>query len=111
MSINKLVLEGRLVQDPELRTTKGKTFASFDIAVQEGKNSASFFSCTCFDGWAESLAENAKKGDALIVVGRLQQDRWRDPETNENRSRIKVVAEQVKELRAPNGKSHRRRRR
>lgn len=99
MSVNKLFVEGRLVADPELKELSGTTIATFDVAVQEGKNDANFFPVVCFNGWAHALVQNAKKGDPVFIVGHLRQERWKDKESGENRSRVKIVAEQVKELR------------
>lgn len=77
--INNAVLVGRLTRDPELRfTSNGSAVASFNLAVnrnfinQDGERKADFVNCVIWRKPAETLANYAKKGTLIGVVGRIQ---------------------------------------
>ena len=77
--MNKIVLLGRLVKDPECRYTQtGKCVASFTLAVnrpvksEDGKNEADFINCVLWGKTAEVVANHVHKGQRLLVEGRLQ---------------------------------------
>lgn len=77
--INNAVLVGRLTRDPELRfTSNGSAVASFNLAVnrnfinQDGEREADFVNCVIWRKPAETLANYAKKGTLIGVVGRIQ---------------------------------------
>lgn len=77
--INNVVLVGRLTRDPELKfTSNGQAVATFNIAVnrnftnQSGEREADFVNCVIWRKPAETLANYAKKGTLLGVVGRIQ---------------------------------------
>lgn len=77
--INQVVLVGRLTRDPELRfTSNGTATATFNLAVnrnftnQSGEREADFVNCVIWRKPAETLANYAKKGTLLGVVGRIQ---------------------------------------
>lgn len=96
--MNLVCLIGRLGKDPELRVTQGGTsVAKFSLAVDrrdEAKNT-DWFDVTCFGKVAESTGQYMKKGCMVGVTGRLQQDRWPDKQTGQNRSKVAVIATQV----------------
>lgn len=77
--LNKIMLLGRLVADPELRyTATGKAVAQFTLAVdrpfanQEGKKEADFIPVILWGKTAEAAANYSFKGQRLLVEGRLQ---------------------------------------
>ena len=77
--INNVVLVGRLTRDPELRfTSNGLAVASFNLAVNRnftnasGEREADFVNCVIWRKPAEALANYAKKGTLIGVVGRIQ---------------------------------------
>jgi single-strand DNA-binding protein len=107
VSFNSTVLAGHLARDPELRyTPQGKAVSDFTIAVNrrftrssgEKVEEVAFVDVTVWDRMAENCAEYLKKGRAVLVQGRLVQDRWQDESTGQKRSKIKVVAERVQFL-------------
>jgi single-strand DNA-binding protein len=87
---------GRLTRDAELKKIGEKNVISFSIAVNEFKDEVSFFD---IEHWTTfyKIAEYLKKGTQVAVLGRLKQDRWQDKDGN-NRSKIKIVAEQLQLL-------------
>lgn len=79
MSINRVVLVGRLTRDPELRyTPNGVAVANFNIAVNRpytddnGERAADFINCVVWRKPAENLASYMKKGNLIAVEGRIQ---------------------------------------
>ena len=77
--LNKILLLGRLVADPELRyTAAGKAVAQFTLAVdrpfagQDGKKEADFIPVILWGKTAEAAANYSFKGQRLLVEGRLQ---------------------------------------
>lgn len=76
--MNKIVLLGRMVRDPEIRYTQsGKVVASFTLAVnrpfqKDGVQEADFINCVLWGKQAETVGNNVTKGQRLLVSGRLQ---------------------------------------
>lgn len=99
MSVNCVVLSGRLGKDPELRSTPGgKSVVCFSLAVDDGwgdKKKTSWFYVEAWDKTAEAIARMVSAGKRVAVVGSLQEDTWADSKTGEKRSRLKVIARNV----------------
>jgi len=79
VSLNRVVLVGRLTRDPELRyTPNGIAVANFNIAVnrpfkdQNGENQADFINGVVWRKQAENLANYMKKGNQIGIDGRIQ---------------------------------------
>ena len=76
--MNKVVLVGRLVRDPELRTTgTGRSVCSFSLAVdrrfkQDGQPTADFFNIVAWGKQAELISQYLGKGRQIALSGRLQ---------------------------------------
>lgn len=89
MSLNQVVLIGRLTKDPELRyTPSGVAVAQFNLAVdrpfpnQAGEKEADFIPIVVWKTIAENVANYVKKGHQVAVTGRIQ---VRNYENNEGR--------------------------
>lgn len=79
MSINNVVLVGRMTKDAELRyTPQNQAVATFSLAVNRnfknnnGERDADFINCVIWRQQAENLANWAKKGALVGIVGRIQ---------------------------------------
>lgn len=77
--LNRVVLIGRLANDPELRyTTSGVATTSFRLAVdrpftnQAGEREADFIPIVTWRKTAEACAHNLNKGRLVAVDGRMQ---------------------------------------
>ena len=79
--MNKVVLCGRLVRDPDVRYVnqgdKMLAIARYTLAVDRRKRiengqNADFINCVCFDRYAEFCERYLKKGTKVIVSGHLQ---------------------------------------
>lgn len=107
MSLNRVVLVGRLTRDPEMRTTTtGKQVTDFSIAVDkrikptDGSPTADFFRVSAWGQTAEFVANYLTKGRLVAVDGRLQSRKYTDKDGN-NREVVEVVADNVQGLDRP----------
>ena len=100
MSINVVVIEGRLVRDPEVRKTpSGVVVADFTVAVDRRYKSgeerqADFIRVTAWRGTAEFVQKYFSKGDGIHVFGRLRTETFKDKDGN-NRTAVGIQAEEV----------------
>ncbi|MFZ1258021.1 MAG: single-stranded DNA-binding protein [Candidatus Saccharimonas sp.] len=92
---NKVILMGNLTRDVELRTTpSGQTVANFSLAVsrswkgQDGQTQeqTSFINCVAWGKAGEIIAQYVKKGDPLLVSGRLDQRSYDDKDGNKRQA-------------------------
>ncbi|MHC4840570.1 MAG: single-stranded DNA-binding protein [Planctomycetota bacterium] len=94
-SFNKVIVMGNLTRDPEVRTIpSGQSVCDITLAVNEkfkDKENVTFVDITVWGKQAETLARWKKKGEPLLVEGRLQMDKWQDKQSGQNRSKLKVV--------------------
>lgn len=99
--INVVVIMGRLVADPELKTTSaGTNVCTFRIAcdrsfVQQGQQrQADFIDVVAWRHNADFLCKHFAKGQLVAVQGRLQTQQYQDRNGN-NRTAVEVVAESL----------------
>jgi single-strand DNA-binding protein len=104
MSLNRVVLVGRLTRDPELRTSQsGKEIANFSIAVDGFRkdDDSSFFNVVAFGSTASFIGKYLGKGRLIAVDGRLQQRKYTTKD-GQARDVVEVLADNVQGLdRAP----------
>ena len=77
--MNKFIGMGRLVRDPDLRTSQtGTTVASFTLAIdrrfkdKNGEKKADFIQFVAFKGTADFIGKYTTKGTKLVVCGAIQ---------------------------------------
>ena len=88
--MNVVMLMGRMTRDPELKyTSGGKAFANFTLAVQKTKDEAEFIDCTVWEKTAETIAEYFRKGNKILVQGRLNVSSYE--QNGEKRRMTRVV--------------------
>src|SRR5829696_5985726 len=101
VSFNRVVLAGNLTRDPELRfTQEGVPVANFSIAlnrVRSKSEAVDFFNVSCWRELGERVVNYKKKGDPIVVEGRLQYRSWQTPDGTK-RSAVDVVANNVQFL-------------
>ena len=106
-SLNKVMLIGNLVRDPEMRVTpKGTPICQFSLAINrqfkmesgESREEVIYVDVEAWGKQGETIAKYCTKGKPLYVEGRLKLDSWEDKNTKEKRSRMKVVLEQFQFL-------------
>jgi len=108
VSFNRVVLAGNLTRDPELRFTQsGVPVANFGLAVNRvrSKNEeVDFFDVTCWRELGETVTNYKKKGDPILVEGRLQYRTW-EASDGSKRTKVDIVADNVQFLGSGAGKS------
>lgn len=99
--LNKIVIQGRLTKDPELRRTQsGTAVASATVAVdrdfknQDGNRDTDFIPIVAWKGTGEMLAKYFSKGRMIVVEGRLRLRDWTDNDGNKRRT-AEIVANSV----------------
>lgn len=79
--MNKIILSGRLAQDPEQRKTQsGTEMATFNLAVnrKRDRNTTDFFHCFCMGQAAKYLLQYGVKGMSLELTGECQLGNYTD---------------------------------
>ena len=104
---NKVVLVGRLCNDPELRyTPSGVAVANFRLAVDrrftnpQGERETDFIDIVAWRQDAEFSANYLGKGRLVLIEGRIQVRDWETKE-GQRRRNVEVVADQVRGLDRP----------
>ena len=100
-SINKVILIGNLVADPELKKTQsGISVTSFRIAVsrkftKDGETpKADFIDIIAWRSTAEFITQYFTKGMPILVCGSIQTRTWTD-QNDQKRYAVEVVADEV----------------
>lgn len=112
-----ITLEGRAVNDPELRfTAQGKAVANFRVAASESKKDAAgnwedgdklFVNVAVWDQAGEAIAEHVGKGDKVVVTGRLFEREYETRDGGKGRSLEVKFATVAKVVEAPRGERSR----
>ena len=97
--LNRVILMGRLVSDPELKTTDtGISVTSFRIAVERSyvkqgeERKADFIDIVCWRNTAEFVCKHFNKGSLIGIDGKLQ-SRTYQAKDGTNRYAVEVVAD------------------
>jgi single-strand DNA-binding protein len=102
--LNEVKITGRLTDEVNYTRFEGEkngSVAEFTIAhnrrwkPKEGEDwreSTSFFRVKAYNGLAEKVKEKFRKGDFVLIEGRLQEESWENEE-GQKRSLIKIIAE------------------
>ena len=105
MSLNRVVLVGRLVADPEMKyTPQGVPVTQMRIAVnrvtknEQGEYESDFFNVTAWRRTAEFAANYLKKGRLISVDGRLKTRSWVDQATQQKRNAVEIEADNIEGL-------------
>jgi single-strand DNA-binding protein len=101
VSFNRVILAGNLTRDPELRfTNDGVPVCSFGLAVNRVRSRSEevdFFDISAWRELGETIANYKKKGDPILLEGRLQYRTW-EAQDGSKRSKVDVVADNVQFL-------------
>lgn len=99
--VNRVLLMGRLVKDPELRKTNSDvSFSTFTLAVDnrmreaDGTRGTIFIDCRVYREQAESLVKNTRKGSRIAVDGSLNQRNFERKDGTKGKS-IEVIVDSV----------------
>ena len=104
MNLNKVILIGRLVADPETRTTPaGQQVCSFALATNRNWTDASgqkqakteFHNIVLWRKLAEIASQYLKKGSLAMIEGSLQTRSWQDANTNQKKYKTEIIAQSL----------------
>lgn len=107
MSVNKVILVGRLGRDPETRyTSGGQAVANFTLATDESYKDRSgerqkrteWHRIVLWGKLAEIAQQYLKKGMLVYVEGRLQTRQWEDKRDGQKRQTTEIVANVMRML-------------
>lgn len=94
---NKMILQGRLTADPELKTTtSGVSVCEFTVAWSEKYKEIEtkcFLRCKAWRGTADFLCKYFVKGQEIIVDGKMQTEEWE--KDGEKKSRTILSVDQI----------------
>jgi single-strand DNA-binding protein len=102
--INTLTITGRFCYDHELKGLPGgQTVLKNNLAIgadyiNEGQKTERTFYVD-IEAWgklAEVTAQYAKKGSWVVINGSIKQDQWTDKDTGSKRSKVYVLARDIK---------------
>lgn len=99
LSLNKVILGGRLTAEPELKTTpSGISVVSFSIAVNRkpkpGKETETdFFNVTAWRATADFVSRYFHKGSSICIVGQLQNSSWE--KDGQKHYKTEIIADEV----------------
>ena len=100
--MNIVVLKGNLTRDPEVRfTPAGNAKCTFGIAVNESwrdkdgnlKETTTFLDCQCWGKSGEVIGERLRKGNPILIEGKIRQEEWDDKKTGEKKRATRIVVE------------------
>jgi single-strand DNA-binding protein len=104
-SFNRVILMGNLTRDPQVKyIPSGTAVAELGLAINrtwfdknsnQKKEDVTFVDVTLWGRQAEIAGEYLAKGRSVLIEGRLQLDTWQDKESGQNRSKLKVVCENM----------------
>ncbi len=106
MSVNKVILVGRLGRDPETRYTGGgQAVANFSVATDETYKDKSgerqkrteWHKIVVWGKQAEIAQQYLKKGSLIFIEGRIQSREWQDKE-GQKRTSFEIVASNFRML-------------
>lgn len=101
--LNKVMIIGRLGQDPEMRyTPSGRPLTKFQLAANrswttadgEKKTDTEWFNIVAWGKLAEICNQHLKKGQQVYIEGRLHTRRWQDDD-GANHSSVEVITQEM----------------
>jgi single-strand DNA-binding protein len=106
MSVNKVILVGRLGKDPEVRfTTGGQAVANFTMATDysykdrngERQKRTEWHRIVAWRKLAEIVQQYLKKGSLIYIEGRIETREWQDKE-GQKRYTTEIIANEMRML-------------
>ncbi|MEK7581958.1 MAG: single-stranded DNA-binding protein [Patescibacteria group bacterium] len=104
MYLNKALIVGNLTRDPEMKSLpSGSKVTTFSLATNRvwkdslgtKQESVDYHNIVVFGRQAETSAQYLKKGQSVLVEGRIQTRSWDDKGTGEKKYRTEIVADRV----------------
>jgi single-strand DNA-binding protein len=112
MSVNKVILVGRLGKDPETRyMTNGEAVTNATLATSENwkdkagekQEKTEWHNLVFYRRLAEVAGEYLKKGSQVYVEGKIQTRKWQDKETGKDRYTTEIIVNEMQMLGSKSG--------
>jgi single-strand DNA-binding protein len=112
MSVNKVILVGRLGKDPETRyMTNGEAVTNVTLATSENwkdkagekQEKTEWHSLVFYRRLAEVAGEYLKKGSQVYIEGKIQTRKWQDKETGKDRYTTEIIVNEMQMLGSKSG--------
>src|SRR5215813_8761881 len=104
-NINRVVIEGNLTRDPELRQLAGgNSVCKLRVAVNERvrdresgqwSDKPNYFDVTVWGAQGESISRYLQKGSGIMIDGRLSWREW-DAQDGTKRQSVEIIAENTR---------------
>ncbi len=110
---NKVILVGNLTRDPQMSYLPSQTpVVEIGLAVNrrwrgqdnQQREETCFVDCRAYGRQAETLNQYMKKGQPILIEGRLQLDTWEGKDGSKH-SKHRVIVERFQFLGAPSGQA------
>ena len=108
--MNKVILVGRLTQDPLSGNNPERPRAVFTLACDDngrkanGEQMTTFVRCVCWSNLATFALNYLKKGSLISLEGRIDRRSYVSKETNQNVVAFNVVADRINFIKAGSSK-------
>jgi single-strand DNA-binding protein len=104
--LNSVTLVGRLTRDVELKySTSGTAIARLSLGTTQSRKQGEqwveeshYFDCIMFGRRADALQRYLTKGQQVGIIGTLQQNRWQDKQSGQNRSKVEILVDDIQLL-------------
>jgi len=104
MYLNKAIVVGNLTRDPELTAIpSGQKVCKFGVATNRvwkdksgiRQESTTYHNIVVWGRQAETSAQYLKKGQQVMIEGRIETRSWDDKTTGEKKYRTEIIADRV----------------
>lgn len=101
--MNKFIVTGNLVRDPELKfvPATGMAIVKFSVANNEGwgdKKTVNYFNCTAFKATAEAIANYTHKGSKVLIDGKVQLGSYEKKDGSGKQNTTDIIVNQIEFL-------------
>ncbi len=112
MSVNKVILVGRLGKDPEVRyMTSGEAVANATLATSENwkdksgekQEKTEWHNLVFYRRLAEIAGEYLRKGSQVYVEGKIQTRKWQDKNSGQDRYTTEIIVNEMQMLGSKGG--------
>lgn len=97
--LNRLVIQGRLTRDPELKkTASGRSVCTISLACerdvkdQTGAKGVDYIDVISWNKLADTVMDHTRKGQMVVAEGRLQISEWDDKALGQRRRKAELNA-------------------
>ena len=102
LGYNRVILIGSLTRDPEIRyNPKGERVVKITVAIPNGRDpqilTTDHFDVLIFSGDQRNPTERIRKGQWVLIEGKMKQRRWETPE-GQSRTKVEIIADTVEHL-------------